>query len=138
MAMKTLINRTGNDLKVTLVVRNGETPGTDFGTVDVHLAAATAGSAAEAGGSCQQVQYGDDTDVYLNGIEMVLIKDGAGIGKREVVVERGSSLDDRLNTRDTIEFLFDGKQVLWSSSNADAQPESFMFAEMKQPDKDAG
>jgi hypothetical protein len=118
---KTLINHTGNDLKVTLIVRKGDSPEGNAGSVDVHLAAAPDEGRGE-GGSRRVVTYGDDVDIYLNGIETTLISKGVAIGKREVVVERGSPFDDQLNTNDTIEFLYDGQQVLVSASNSDEKP----------------
>ncbi|CAG9203431.1 conserved hypothetical protein [Paraburkholderia sabiae] len=121
---KTLINHTGNDLEVTLIVRKGDRPEGNAGTVDVHLAA---GPDTQTGkdGSRQIVTYGNDVDIYLNGIETTLIAKGAAIGKREVVVERGSAFDNQLNTNDTIEFLYDGHQVLVSASNSDDKPFTF-------------
>lgn len=124
---KTLVNRTGNELKVTLIVRKGDLPDGNAGTVEVHLKAAAATGPSDTDGSRQEVTYGDEVDIYLNGLETLLVKDGAGIGKREVVIERGSALDDELNKHDTIEFLFDGKQVLWSASNAGARDATFTF-----------
>jgi hypothetical protein len=119
--MKTLINRTGNDLKVTLIVRKGDRPEGNAGSVDVLLAAGPDEASGEDG-SRRVVTYGDDVDIYLNGIETTLISKGAAMGKREVVVERGSAFDDQLNTNDTIEFLYDGHQVLVSASNSDDKP----------------
>jgi hypothetical protein len=122
--MKTLINRTGHELRVTLVVRKGDHPEGNAGTVDVQLAAGADDGTGDDK-SQQEVTYGDDVDIYLNGIETLLISHGSAIGKREVVIERGSPLDDQLNTHDTIEFLYDGKQVLVSASNSGEKPFTF-------------
>src|SRR5690348_10405587 len=105
--MKKLINRTGCDLKVTLVVRQGDQPDKTAGTVDVELAA---GPDKESGkdGSVRHVTYGNNVDIYLNGIETTMIKSGSVLGERRVVIERGSEFDNALNTNDTIEFLYDG------------------------------
>jgi len=122
--MKKLINRTGNELKVTLIVRQGDHPTQTSGTVDVDLAAGR----DEASGkdeSVQDVPYGNDVDIYLNGIETTMIAHGSAIGQRQVVVERGSKLDDALNTHDTIEFLYDGKSILISATNSDVKPYTF-------------
>jgi len=37
--------------------------------------------------------------------------------QRRVVAERGSKLDKILNTNDTIDFRYDGQNVLFSASN---------------------
>ncbi len=116
--MKKLINRTGKDLKVTLVVREGDQPNKTAGSVDVDLAAGEEGSV-------QNVSYGNDVDIYLNGIETSMIEDGAAIGERRIVIERGSELDNDLNRNDTIEFLYDGKAILISATNSNYRPFSF-------------
>jgi hypothetical protein len=123
--MKKLINRTGKDLKVTLIVRQGDHPSNTAGTVEVDL---PAGPDSESGkdDSVQDVRYGNDVDIYLNGIDIALIADGASVGERQIVVERSSGLDNALNTNDTIEFLFDGQNVLFSATNSDYKP--FCFA----------
>ena len=136
MAMKTLINRTGNELRLTLIVRKGDHPDQTAGTVDVELGAGAdaAQDTAPADGksarkypSVREVTYGNDVDIYLNGITATMIQDGSGIGHREVVLERGSALDRDLNTNDTIEFIYDGKSILVSATNSDAGPLTFSF-----------
>jgi hypothetical protein len=136
MAMKTLINRTGNELRLTLIVRKGDHPDQTAGTVDVELGAGpdaaqdtapAEGRSARKDPSVQQVTYGNDVDIYLNGITAMMIQDGSGIGRREIVLERGSALDRELNTNDTIEFLYDGQSILVSATNSDAEPHTFSF-----------
>src|SRR5262249_35415467 len=122
--MKKLINRTGHELRVSLVVRRGDHPTETAGTVDVILVAGP--DEASGGESVQDVTYGNDVNIYLNGIETTLIVDGSAIGQRRMVVERGSELDTELNTNDTIEFLYDGKAVLISATNSGYQP--YVFA----------
>lgn len=116
--IKTLINLTGHALELTLVVRKGDLPQANAGTVDVKLAAG-----GEA--SRQVVHYGDATDIYLNGIETRLVRDGSVLAGSRLVLERGSPLDAEFNTHDTLEFLFDGQQVLSSAVNAKAALFSF-------------
>lgn len=128
MAMKTLINRTGHHLKVTLNVRKGDHPDDNAGTVDVSLGVLPPSSevttlAGDA--SVQDVTYGNDVDIYLNGLTATMIADGSGVGRRDVVVERGSPLDNELNTNDTIEFSFDGEAILVSATNSDRTPHAF-------------
>jgi hypothetical protein len=122
--MKKLINRTGHELRVTLVVRRGDHPTEIAGTVDVIMGAGPDEASGEP--SVQEVTYGDDVNIYLNGIETTLIVDGSAVGQRRIVVERGSELDNALNTNDTIEFLYDGKAVLISATNSSYEP--YLFA----------
>lgn len=114
---KTLINRTGSELKVVLMVRRGDHPSETAGTVNVTLAAGPDEKTGEDN-SVQNVSYGNDVDIFLNGFEATISTDGAEIVQRSVVAERGSKLDNILNTNDTIDFLYDGQKVLFSASNA--------------------
>jgi len=75
--------------------------------------------------SAQEVVYGNDVNIYLNGIETELISDGSAVEERRVVVDRGSGLDNALNTNDTIEFLYDGKIVRISATNSNHHPYRF-------------
>ena len=100
---------------------------TSAGTVEVQLMAGPDTQTGEDP-SRQIVTYGNDADIYLNGIETLLISHGSAIGKREVVIKRGSPLDDQLNRHDTVEFLYDGKQVLVSVSNSTDRPFTFAAA----------
>jgi hypothetical protein len=123
--MKKLINRTGKELKVRLFVRQGDHPTNSAGTVEVDLAAAPGKESGEDK-SEQNVAYGNDVDIYLNGIETTMVADGSAVNERQIVLERGSGLDKALNTNDTIEFLFDGKAILISATNSSDKP--FRFA----------
>jgi hypothetical protein len=132
MAMKTLINRTGNELRVTLIVRKGDHPDETAGTVDVVLGAApkiTEAAKTADNKNEQDVTYGNDVDIYLNGLSILMVKDGSGIERRDVVLTRGSALDNELNMHDTIEFLFDGKSILVSATNSAAQSFAFPVSE---------
>ena len=121
---KTLVNRTGHELRVTLIVRKGDHPDDSWGTVDVQLDGPPADDAT-AEPTRKAVTYGDEVSIYLNGIETTLISNGSATGKRQTVIERGSPLDDQLNTHDTIDFLYDGHQLLLSASNSTSRP--FLF-----------
>jgi len=126
--MKKLINRTGCDLKVTLIVREADQPDKTAGSVDVELAAGP-DKITGRDSSVQDVSYGNEVNIYLNGIETTLFKDGSTVGDRRIVIERGSAFDDALNTNDTIEFLYDGKAILISATNSKDQPFSFRSAD---------
>ena len=79
---KVFKNTTNQPLEVTLVVRKGDNPGADAGTVNFQLG---------AGQSLTQT-YGTDTNsVFLDGMTVA-------------VVTRGSSLDNLLNTNSVITF----------------------------------
>ena len=130
--VKELINRTGNDLEVTLIVREGDSPSKTAGTVDVKLAAAPDKDSG-VDNSRKTVTYGDDVNIYLNGIETQMILKGSVVGERRIMFDRGSGLDNALNTNDTIEFLYDGKSILISATNSAEQP--FHFAAEKAEDK---
>lgn len=94
---KVFKNTTNQPLQITLVVRQGDNPGHEAGTVIFQLA---------AGQSVTQT-YGTDTNsVYLNGIAAE-------------VVNRGSSFDDLLNTNNTITFSpGSGTAITISGSNS--------------------
>jgi hypothetical protein len=123
--MKKLINATGKDLSVILIVRKGDHPSESAGEVEVELSAAPEEESDQDDTSIQDVTYGNDSDIYLNGIDTKLLVDGAEISQRRITILRGSGLDNALNMNDTIEFLFDGERVLISVTNTD--DESFSF-----------
>jgi hypothetical protein len=128
MAMKTLINRTGHYLRVTLIVRKGDHPENNAGSVDVSLGVRRPSSEVTTitdDSSVKDITFGNDVDIYLNGLTATMIADGSGVGRRDVVVDRGSPLDNELNTNDTIVFSFDGEAVLVSATNSDQAPHAF-------------
>jgi hypothetical protein len=128
MAMKTLINRTGHYLRVTLIVRKGDHPENNAGSVDVSLGVRRPSSEVTTitdDSSVKDITFGSDVDIYLNGLTATMIADGSGVGRRDVVVDRGSPLDNELNTNDTIVFSFDGEAVLVSATNSDQAPHAF-------------
>jgi hypothetical protein len=128
MAMKTLINRTGHHLRVTLIVRKGDHPENNAGSVDVSLGVRRPSSEVTTitdDSSVKDITFGSDVDIYLNGLTATMIADGSGVGRRDVVVDRGSPLDNELNTNDTIVFSFDGEAVLVSATNSDQAPHAF-------------
>ena len=115
---KTLANRTGYELHVVLVVRKGDHPSETAGTVEITLAA---GPDEKTGSdySVQNISYGNDVDIYLNGFEATMSGAGKEMVQRRVVAERGSKLDNILNINDTLDFRYDGQNVLFSASNTD-------------------
>jgi hypothetical protein len=121
---KQLINITGHDLEVTLIVRKGDHPQETAGTVIVELA----GLPEEDGKGddrAKMVDYGNDIDIYLNGIEMKMTSKGKEVAQRRVILERGVGLDNELNMNDTIQFIYDGDNVLIATSNSSDKPYEF-------------
>lgn len=96
MAQKVFKNNTNQPLEITLVVRQGDNPGNESGTINFQLA---------AGQSVTQ-KYGTDTNSpFLDGIAVD-------------VVTRGSSYDNLLNTNNTIMFGSGaGNSISISASN---------------------
>jgi len=120
---KTLINRTGYPLDVVLIVRKGDHPSLTAGTVNVQLPAGPDHEDMKADErSVQTVTYGNATNIYLNGLELSLEAEGATQSRRRIVAERGMDFDNALNMFDTIEFRFDGKEIVFTSSNAGSTP----------------
>lgn len=53
----------------------------------------------------QKLTYGDDQNPYLNGFSLTAIRDGSIVYQSEIIIRRGSPLDDQLNMHDTVTFL---------------------------------
>lgn len=95
---KTLENRTGMDLSVVLTVRKGSDPSDTWKTV----------SAGLGDGDSKTVDYGNDENPYLNGIEVNGVDGGELLSTRAVTSQRGTEVDDGLNTNDTVVVTRDG------------------------------
>lgn len=93
---KQIANVTGNDLTVTFNIRLSADPRQSAGKKTI----------AMRNGESTRVVYGDASNPFLNGIELIAIRDGSIIATQEVVIVRGSPLDDQLNKNDTITFGF--------------------------------
>ncbi|SFG60843.1 hypothetical protein [Methylobacterium gossipiicola] len=83
-------------IDVTLFVRAGDDPKDRAGQTDFSLNA----------GEAQWQDYGNDSNIYLNGISLVAAFDGARIGQQYNVVTRGSRLDDAFNRNNAVDFNF--------------------------------
>lgn len=94
MAYKNLVNKSGSDLLVALLVRKGSTPGTLLDTVRIKVPA----------GQTVRATYGDDADPYLDGINVTFEQTGSTANQKQVVTSRGSAWDDLLNGNDTLTF----------------------------------
>lgn len=91
---KLFTNRSDYALSVTLVVRKSADPRDRAGTKDFSLPARQS----------QWQEYGNNIDIYLNGINLIAVSDGAMLGQQYVVIVRGSPLDNRLNMFNAVDF----------------------------------
>lgn len=104
---KLFVNKTGSDIRVTLFIRSSDNPVNSAGTQAFQLRPS------------QQnwVDYGNDQNIYLNGISLVSYFDGQVTGTQDFVVNRGSSLDNELNMNNRVEFRYGGNSFQISTSN---------------------
>jgi len=93
---KLFVNNSGQDLQVTLFIRMSENPANNAGTKPFHL------------GRSQStwVDYGDDQNIYLNGISIVSVYQGQIQARQEFVITRGSDLDNQFNMNNCVSFGF--------------------------------
>lgn len=94
---KLFTNQSPYGMGITLIVRAGEDPRNTEGNKEFYLNPSQS----------QWQDYGNDVDVYLNGIKLVAVFNGQMLGQQYVVITRGSPLDDDLNTRNGVDFGFD-------------------------------
>ena len=108
MAGKTFNNFTHKDVSVTLFVRESDDPSNNAGQERFDLGS----------GESKDVTYGDDVNIYLNGITVATVSGGSMQTEREIVVKRGSDLDNQLNTNDTVNIYFPGGGFKINCSNS--------------------
>lgn len=90
---KNFVNNTDKDLIVILYVRNGSDPTSPTDEkVKFHLLAQ----------SSHVQEYGNDQNIFLNGIKFSWNDDGAQLTKKQMVTTRGSWWDNVMNTNSTI------------------------------------
>ncbi|WP_260858029.1 hypothetical protein [Bacillus sp. FJAT-22090] len=92
MAEKTFINNTEATLQITIFVREGELPFNQDGTVSFSLDP----------GQTLIVPYGNEMNIFLNGIIIFTIFEGDLFSSVQFITMQSSELDDLLNTNDTI------------------------------------
>lgn len=93
---KLFTNRTPYNLEVSLRVRASEDPRNNAGTVDFDMASLQS----------KWQEYGNNVDIYLNGINLVAVFDGQIQAQQYLVVTRGSQLDNQLNMNNGVDFGF--------------------------------
>ena len=93
---KLFTNTSRYGINVTLVVRKSEDPRDEAGTKNFVLRT----------GQSEWQEYGNNIDIYLNGIKLVAVFNGEIIGQQYIVIIRGSPLDNSLNMRNAVDFAF--------------------------------
>lgn len=81
---------------VTLVIRKSADPRDKAGTKDFQLPSRQS----------QWQEYGNNIDIYLNGIDLTAVANGARLGNQYIVITRGSPLDNQLNMFNAVDFGF--------------------------------
>jgi hypothetical protein len=105
---KLFTNRSNYQLAVTLQVRASADPGDTAGAREFALAP----------GESRWEEYGNEIDIYLNGLDLSAVSAGALIAQQHVVVTRGSPLDDQLNTRNAVDIDCNGQAFTLSTRQA--------------------
>jgi hypothetical protein len=111
MAGKKLFTNTSRiNLYVTLLVRKSADPHDQAGMKEFVL----------NGGQSSWHEYGNNIDIYLNGVKLAAVTAGDMIGEQKIVVVRGSPFDNLLNTRNAVDFVYSNgvfsmssRQVSW-------------------------
>lgn len=109
MAQKLFVNNTGLQVTGQITVRTGDTPGQDLNDVSFTL------SANE--GTQQYVTYGDASSPYMDALEISAEADGAVLLSQQIVIARGSSLDNEFNMNDTIYIGLANNQLAVTTAN---------------------
>lgn len=95
---KLFTNKSGYFLKVELIIRKSENPADQAGSTSFDLPKQT---------SLWQT-YGDNRNIYLNGIRLIAVANGAMIDEGFIVIQRSSDLDNMLNMRNGVDFDYTG------------------------------
>lgn len=107
MAQKLMVNNTSYTIEGTITVRSGSTPGADIGTVQFTLSP----------NSQQMVPYGDANDPYMDALTVSAVANGSIILSDQIVITRGSSLDNEFNMNDTIYIAISNNNFVITSNN---------------------
>lgn len=109
MARKLMVNNTDYEINGTIVVRKGSQPGEDDGAVDFKL--------AKGPGTQEFVNYGSEQNPYVDQLTISAMTNGAVVLSDQIVITRGSELDNMFNMNDTIYIALDGESVKITSGN---------------------
>jgi hypothetical protein len=107
MATKTFVNNSPATLQITLFVREGDQPANQDGTVSFALNP----------GQTESITYGDDQNIFLNGVLFFTIFQGDLYSKMQFVTVSESELDNLLNTNNVITITKELTDYVISGSN---------------------
>lgn len=107
MGQKLFSNKTGSDLKATVVVRAGDTPGHEADTQNFVIRA----------GQDERYQYSGNNNPYLDVVAVQSNGNGGQIMAEVRVLTRGSAADNALNTNDHITFTQQNESLLMAFRN---------------------
>src|SRR6185312_14200083 len=99
--VKTLINRSSEPLRVTLIGREGENPGVSlYFQASVYI---------QPGQTLHEVRYGDDRNPYLGGMSIELANQASMIGQTLIIFQRCDvgTLDHKMNGNSVFEISYD-------------------------------
>ncbi|TFW31061.1 hypothetical protein [Duganella callida] len=102
---KTFINNTPRDISLTLSIRAGDNPANTAGQQTITIRA----------NSQARVTYGNDSNIYLNGLSVVAVGEDGVFGEQEFVVTRGAPIDNLLNMNSVV--VLNGGFVQLTSHN---------------------
>jgi hypothetical protein len=107
MGAKTFINNTKLSLTVQLFVRKGDNPANLLEVRSLVLAP----------GQRLNYTYSGDSNPYLNGMGVSVNDPKDAISEFQYVLQRGSTVDDLFNTRNTITISITALSLIIESSN---------------------
>lgn len=102
---KLFTNQSPYALLVTLTVRRNDDPRNAAGTKEFHILPRQS----------QWQEYGDNINIYLNGITIAAQGEGVAATQQHTVIVRGSALDNELNTRNGVDIGFDNDAYFLST-----------------------
>jgi spore coat polysaccharide biosynthesis protein SpsF (cytidylyltransferase family) len=104
---KTFINHSPSTVSISLFVRQGDNPANQAGTVSFDV------NSHES----KNVQYGNSSNIFVNGYSLVAGFNGDVFNQDATVTSRGSSLDNQWNTNSVIEINFAGNTFSINAHN---------------------
>lgn len=105
--VKTFVNKAPSTISVSLFVRQGDNPANQAGTTSFDLKS----------GETKKVQYGNSSDVFVNGYSLVAGFSGDVFNQDATVTARGSSLDNQWNTNSIFEINFSNNAFTINAHN---------------------
>lgn len=105
--VKTFTNQTGSILSMTLLIRAGDNPANYAGTTAFTLNP----------GEVKTIEYGDSTNIYVNGYVLVSAFSGEIFTRQEAVTVRGSPLDNQLNTNSKFDVAMQAGTIVINAHN---------------------